>query len=127
MKQMTYRTLLSLAVAAGGVASLPAEQPKVIPGATEETPSYSQYFSWINNTNEGSTEEHTLTNLAFFKWLHDDYGMKLDIYAFDAGNIDGPRYYGSTKTEKFKKQFPRGFKPVYDYAKSFEGRGASRV
>ena len=30
---------------------------KVYPGADERTPSYSQYFSWINNTNEGSTEE----------------------------------------------------------------------
>ena len=38
---------------------------------------------------------------------------------FDAGNIDGPRYYGSTKTDKFKNQFPNGFKPIYDKAKSF--------
>ena len=30
---------------------------KVYPGADERTSSYSQYFSWINNTNEGSTEE----------------------------------------------------------------------
>lgn len=95
---------------------------EVIPGATESTPSLSQYFSWINNTNEGSTEAQTLTNLAFFKWLHDEYGMKLDIYAFDAGAIDGPEYYGSTETEKFKTQFPRGFKPIYEYAKSFDCR-----
>ncbi|MBT8044662.1 MAG: DUF1080 domain-containing protein [Verrucomicrobiae bacterium] len=107
-----------------GEKPLAATQGKSHPvaGATESTPSYSQYFSWINNTNEGSTEEQTLTNLAFFKWLHDEYGMKLDIYAFDAGNIDGPKYYGSTKTEKFKKQFPRGFKPIYEYAKSFDCR-----
>lgn len=64
---------------------------EVVPGATEDTPSLAQYFSWINNTNEGSTEAQTLANLAFFKWLHDEYGMKLDIYAFDAGNIDGPQ------------------------------------
>lgn len=94
----------------------------IIPGATEDTPSLAQYFSWINNTNEGSTEAQTLTNLAFFKWLHDEYGMKLDIYAFDAGNIDGPEYYGSMETTKFKAQFPRGFKPVYEYAKSFDCR-----
>jgi hypothetical protein len=99
--------------------SAPAE---VIPGATEQTPSLSQYFSWINNTNEGSTEAQTLTNLEFFKWLHDEYGMKLDIYAFDAGAIDGPQYYGSTETEKFKTQFPRGFKPIYEFAKSFDCR-----
>jgi hypothetical protein len=55
---------------------------------TERTPSVPQYFSWINNTNEGSAEEHTLTNLDFFKWLYDEYGMRLGIYAFDAGNID---------------------------------------
>lgn len=95
---------------------------EVIPGATEETPSLSQYFSWINNTNEGSTEAQTLTNLAFFKWLHDEYGMMLDIYAFDAGAIDGPEYYGSTETDKFKAQFPRGFQPIYEYAKSFDCR-----
>lgn len=104
-----------------GLLMIPASA-EVIPGATESTPSLSQYFSWINNTNEGSTEAQTLANLAFFKWLHDEYGMKLDIYAFDAGAIDGPETYGSTETEKFKAQFPRGFKPIYEYAKSFDCR-----
>jgi len=80
-----------------------------VPGATELSPSRSQYFSWINNRNEGSTEAQTLANVEFFKWLHDEYGMQLDIYAFDAGNIDGPQYYGRTDTDKFKAQFPRGF------------------
>ncbi len=121
MKKTISSKCVSLAALLGVTTALSAE-PKVIPGATEATPSYSQYFSWINNTNEGSTEENTLANLAFFKWLHDDYGMKLDIYAFDAGTIDGPRYYGSTKTDKFKKQYPRGFKPIYEYAKSFDCR-----
>ena len=32
---------------------------KVYPGADERTPSYSQYYSWINNTNEGATEEQS--------------------------------------------------------------------
>ena len=90
-----------------------------MPGATELSPSRSQYFSWINNRNEGSTEAQTLANLEFFKWLHDEYGMKLDIYAFDAGNIDGPQYYGRMDSDKFKAQFPRGFAPVYELAKSF--------
>jgi hypothetical protein len=67
--------------------------PVIVPGATELSPSRSQYFSWINNRNEGSTEAQTLANLEFFKWLHDEYGMQFDIYAFDAGNIDGPQYY----------------------------------
>lgn len=99
-----------------------AEEAVVVPGATEASPSRSQYFSWINNRNEGSTESQTLANLEFFKWLHDEYGMNLDIYAFDAGNIDGPQYYGSMDTDKFKAQFPRGFKPIYELAKSFNCR-----
>lgn len=111
-----FRTVACAAIAAV------ANAAQVVPGATEDTPSLAQYFSWINNTNEGSTEAQTLANLAFFKWLHDEYGMKLDIYAFDAGNIDGPQYYGSMDSAKFKAQFPRGFKPVYDYAKSFDCR-----
>jgi len=101
--------------------SRPAEPqgPAIVPGATELSPSRSQYFSWINNRNEGSTEAQTLANLGFFKWLHDEYGMQLDIYAFDAGNIDGPQYYGRMDTDKFKAQFPRGFAPIYELAKSF--------
>ena len=59
-------------------------------GADEQTPSLSHYFSWIDNTNEGATERQTLANLDFFKWLHDEYGMDLDIYALDAGAIDAP-------------------------------------
>ena len=97
-------------------------EPQVIPGATETTPSRSQYFSWINNRNDGATESQTLANLEFFKWLHDEYGMKLDIYAFDAGIIDGPKYYGSLDSRKFKSQFPRGLDPIYQLAKSFDCR-----
>ncbi len=99
-----------------------ALQKNVFPGAAENTPSLAQYFSWINNTNEGSTEAHTMANLDFFEWLHDEYGMVLDIYAFDAGNIDGPRYYGSTQTDKFKTQFPNGFDPLYRKAKAMGTR-----
>jgi hypothetical protein len=66
-----------------------------------------------------------LTNLDFFKWLYDEYGMRLGIYAFDAGNIDGidgPRSYGRMDSEKFKRQFPNGWKnlatdPKYAKAK----------
>jgi hypothetical protein len=96
--------------------------PAIVPGATESSPSRSQYFSWINNRNEGSTEAQTLVNLEFFKWLHDEYGMRLDIYAFDAGNIDGPQYYGRTDTDRFKAQFPRGFGPIHQLAKRFDCR-----
>jgi hypothetical protein len=91
----------------------------VFPGADETTPSLAQYFSWINNTNEGATEAQTLTNLAFFEWLHDEYGMQLDVYAFDAGAIDGAGFYGSTKSERFKRQFPNGFTPMVEAAARF--------
>lgn len=79
-------------------------------GADELTPSVAQYFSWINNTNEGSTERQTLINLEFFKWLRDTYGMQIAIYAWDAGNFDGAGgTYGSTDSEHFKKSYPNGW------------------
>jgi len=82
--------------------SLPAQKNgQVFPGADERTPSLSQYFSWINNTNEGSTEAQTLTNLDFFKWLHDEYGMILDIYGISAGAIDKGSWYGSMDSDEY--------------------------
>ncbi|MBA3938853.1 MAG: NPCBM/NEW2 domain-containing protein, partial [Planctomycetes bacterium] len=85
-------------------------------GAGERTPSHAQYFTWINNTNEGATEAHTLTNLAFFRWLRDTYGMQLDIYAWDAGNLDLPRGYGTTDSARFRAQYPHGWQPIADAA-----------
>ena len=93
-----------------------AEEARVWPGADESTPSRSEYFSWINNTNEGPTEEQTLINLAFFRWLHDEYGMELDIYAFDAGTIDGKRFYGKVDSDRFRGQLPNGWTPMYEAA-----------
>ena len=92
-------------------------QEKIYPGADEKTPSKAQYFSWINNTNEGTTEAHTQINLDFFNWLKEAYGMQLDIYAFDAGAIDGKRFYGSVKSNRFKKQFPFGLDSIYKKSK----------
>ncbi|SFS99468.1 hypothetical protein SAMN04487906_2400 [Zhouia amylolytica] len=92
-------------------------QETIYPGANEGTPSKAQYFSWINNTNEGATEEQTMINFDFFEWLKDTYGMQLDIYAFDAGAIDGKRFYGSINSERFDGQFPHGFDPIYERAK----------
>lgn len=87
-------------------------------GADKSTPSIPQYFSWINNTNEGSTEEQTIINLEFFKWLRDRYGMQIKIYAWDAGNFDGAgNGYGDENCEKFKMQYPRGYAPVVEKAK----------
>lgn len=107
-------SILMLLVAFSGFAQ---ESVKVIPGADEKTPSRSQYFSWINNTNEGPTAKQTLINLDFFNWLKDSYGMRLDIYAFDAGTIDGKNFYGSMKSDRFARQFPNGFGPIAEKAK----------
>lgn len=85
-------------------------------GADELTPARSEYFTWINNTNEGSTEEQTRINLEFFQWLNDRYGMQLDIYAFDAGAIDGSQHYGTDHSERFRKSFPNGFAPLSQLA-----------
>lgn len=95
-----------------GLSSALAQEKKFFPGADEKTPSRSQYFSWINNTNEGATEKQTFVNLDFYQWLKDEYGMILDIYAFDAGAIDGKNFYGSMQSDRFNKQFPSGFGPV---------------
>lgn len=92
-------------------------QEKIFPGADEKTPSRSEYFSWINNTNEGTTEAQTFTNLEFFKWMNTQFGMNLDIYAFDAGAIDGKNFYGSMQSDRFKCQFPNGFAPLVAKAK----------
>jgi hypothetical protein len=85
-------------------------------GAKENTPSRAEYFSWINNSNEGSTERQTLINLDFFKWLRDEYGMQLDIYAWDAGNLDGAGGYSTMDAPRFKAAYPNGWKPIVDSA-----------
>ena len=110
-------------VAACSVFSSNEKHESTFPGADETTPSRSEYFSWLNNKNEGATEQQTLKNLRFFKWMHDTYGMVLDIYAFDAGALDGPRrYYGSMTSKKFKRQFPHGFDPIVKEAASMNTR-----
>ncbi len=82
-------------------------------GADQRTPSVPQYFSWINNTNEGSTEKQTLINLDFFAWLKRKFGMEIKIYAWDAGNFDGAGMrYGDVDGEKFRMQYPNGYEPV---------------
>ena len=92
----------------GGKAAIPKA------GADQSTPALAQYFSWINNTNEGTTEEQTLANLGFFQWLQDEYGMILDIYAFDAGFVDGKKFTAiMSESERFKKQFPQGLDRVF--------------
>ena len=55
-------------VGVGGEAAAGAEQRTPQAGADETTPSVSMYFTWINNTMEGATEEQTLTNMDFAAW-----------------------------------------------------------
>jgi len=121
MNSRKFLVAAVVALAAASTVAATAAEGKRHPlaGADESTPSRSHYFSWINNTNEGSTEAQTLANLGFFKWMHDEYGMELDIYAFDAGNIDAPRYYGSIHSDRFKEYFPNGLDPIYEKARSF--------
>ena len=97
----------------------------------ELTPSKAVYFDWINRNWYGSNQNKVAANLRFFKWLHDEYGMQLDIYLMDAGDIDqGPNCanshglpaYGSLETEWFKKRFPDGFAPLVELARSFNCR-----
>ena len=88
-----------------------------ITGAGEATPSIPYYFSWINNTNEGSTERQTLINLEFFRYLKETYGMQIRIYAWDAGNFDGASQgYGDLRSEKFRSQYPAGYRNVVEKA-----------
>ena len=62
---MKTRFYLSLALIAFLFFGLSNAQEKVFPGADDNTLSKAQYFSWINNTNEGTTETHTQINLEF--------------------------------------------------------------
>lgn len=87
-------------------------QDKIFPGADEQTVSQAHYFTWINNTAGGAPEDQTMINLDFFKWLHDEYGMQLDIYAFDAAILDGGGEYVTLNSEKFKNNYPNSFGPV---------------
>jgi hypothetical protein len=111
----------------------PAEAQKTsfpLAGADSVTPSRSHFFDWISSQYEGTTEKQTLANLNFFQWLHDKYGMTLDIYSLDVGNIDDgpytagvgrliPYHYGSLKSKEFKEQFPNGFGPLVEKAAGF--------
>ncbi|MDR3245299.1 MAG: hypothetical protein LBT50_02575 [Prevotellaceae bacterium] len=119
-----YRVLVSILLITRMFLSANAQDKTIYPvaGADEKTPSRSQYFTWVNNTNEGATEQQTLINLEFFEWLNKEYGMALDIYAFDAGLIDGARFYGSIKSDRFRERFPNGLEPVYRKAKSINTR-----
>ncbi|PWM44941.1 MAG: hypothetical protein DBX47_05170 [Clostridiales bacterium] len=89
-------------------------------GKNEKSLPVPQYFSWINNCNEGSNEQMTLSNLDFFKWLEDEFGMKIEIYALDAGNFDSPQdNYFDSENKMWKKNFPDGFENIVKRAKEY--------
>ena len=90
-----------------------------VAGADEKTPSKAEYFTWMSHTNEGPGEAQTYAELDFFQWLYDTYGMELDIFAFDAGMLDGRHFYGSTRSERFHNQYPHGLGPIRDKAAGF--------
>lgn len=132
--QRTSRALKPATVLLGLFLLLPfpvsSQTGEVFPGADENTPSRSYYFDWISSQYEGSTEAETLIKLDFFKWLHDEFGMQLDIFSLDVGNIDDgpftagvgrliPVHWGTLESDEFKQQFPRGFSPLYKKAESF--------
>jgi hypothetical protein len=89
-----------------------APKDKVFPGADENTLPVAHFFTWINNTAGGSPEAQTFINLDFFKWLRDEYGMRLDSYAFDADILDGGGKYYNLTSPKFLKNYPASFGPV---------------
>lgn len=94
------------------------EKKYPITGADNKTPSIPYYFSWVNSSNEGSNERQTIVNLDFFGYMKEKYGMQIEIYAWDAGNFDGASGgYGDLSSEKFKSQYPNGYKPVVERAK----------
>lgn len=111
---MKYPTLLLLSLCMGTVS---VQAQDINRGATEQSPSRSEYFSWINNSNEGPTEAQTLANLDFFEWMRNKYGMQLDIYAFDAGVFDSKNYTALMDAPQFKRNFPNGLDRVYQKAK----------
>ncbi|MGO9111086.1 MAG: hypothetical protein ACLP9L_17830 [Thermoguttaceae bacterium] len=106
------KTCLAMLLATLCLSSVCWSDEKTTRGANEKSPSRAEYFSWINNAWEGSSEAQTLANLDFFAWLRSEYGMQLDIYAFDAGNIDSQGYYGSMDSDRFHGKFPGGFDKI---------------
>ena len=45
--------------------------------------------------------------------MKETYGMQLDIYAWDAGNLDGAGGgYETPDSEKLRAQYPNGYEPI---------------
>ena len=115
MKRFSINPLIALVTVM--FATVNAYGQAALAGADESTPSHSEYFTWINHSFEGPTEQTVMAGLDFFKYLQDTYGMHLDIYALDAGTIDGWKFYDSIDSPRVKKHFPNGFAPIADFSR----------
>lgn len=114
MKRLALLSFLAFAM----IAPFIADGQVLTAGADEGTPSHSEYFTWINHSFEGPSEETVMAGLNFFKYLQDTYGMQLDIYALDAGTIDGWKFYDHMDSPRVKKHFPNGFGPMADFSRA---------
>jgi len=76
----TISRLCVVSLLCSGLWSNAAEEAKKYPlaGADESTPSVAHYFSWINNTNEGSTEAPRIEGT--------DAGRVVDTELFESTN-----------------------------------------
>lgn len=132
MNRINIKSFLLLCLTCLNLSMALAQNPAMTDkGIDNFTPSKAIYFDWINRNWYGSNEHKIEANLKFFKWLHDEYGMQLDIYLMDAADVDqGPNCasdiglpaYGSLETPWFQKRFPNGFGPLAELAKSFNCR-----
>jgi len=94
----------------------------------ERTPARAMYFDWVSRNWYASNEAKVLADLGFFKWLHDEYGMQLDLFVLDTATLDnGPRCrpvegrpaYGSLEMESFQREYPHGLGMLSRFAASF--------
>lgn len=111
MKRIIVISFLSFAL------MTPANAQASLAGADESTPSHSEYFTWINHSFEGPTAQTVMAGLDFFKYLQDAYGMHLDIFALDAGTIDGWNFYDSMDSPRVRRHFPDGFGPIAEFSR----------
>jgi hypothetical protein len=128
MRWLDACTIVAASIAAIGEASACPEPDRSPAPVGERTPARSMYFDWVSRNWYASNEAKVLADLGFFKWLHDEYGMQLDLFVLDTATIDnGPRCrpvegrpaYGSLEMESFQREYPHGLGMLSDFAASF--------
>jgi hypothetical protein len=94
----------------------------------ETTPSRSYYFDWVNRNWHGSNTDRVLANLDFFRFMHDEFGMRLDYYLLDTATLDnGPRClempgrpaYVTLDDPHYLAEYPGGLRVIVDAAAEF--------